>query len=243
MLELIKKNRLLSINATIGFFAAESIGDDIRIFESDKRDNTLGTACFLRQQMLKAPNEPYLCLSDLVAPKESKTKDYFGLFTVTAGIGVDEASERFVKDNDDYSAILLKALATRLAEAMSEALHERVRRELWGYAKEERLTPDDLLNERYRGIRPAPGYPACPDHTEKELIFRLLGAQKNAGVRLTENYAMDPLASTCGYYFAHPAAKYFAVGKIGKDQVENYAKRKKMSVKNIERWLAPNLNY
>jgi 5-methyltetrahydrofolate--homocysteine methyltransferase len=196
----------------------------------------------LRQQSEKPQGEPNLALADFVAPTESGRKDYIGAFAVTAGVGLDELCRRFDREHDDYNSIMAKALADRLAEAFAEYLHKRVRDE-WGYGKSERLTNDDLIRERYRGIRPAPGYPACPDHTEKRLLFDLLQAEKDAGITLTESYAMLPVASVSGLYFAHPAAKYFAVGKIDRDQVEDYARRKGVDLRTMERWLAPNLNY
>jgi 5-methyltetrahydrofolate--homocysteine methyltransferase len=196
----------------------------------------------LRQQSEKPQGHPHLALADLIAPKDSKRADYIGVFAVTAGIGVEALCAQFDRDHDDYNSIMVKALADRLAEAFAEYLHKRVREE-WGYGNAEKLTNEELIREKYRGIRPAPGYPACPDHTEKRLLFDLIQAEKNAGITLTESFAMLPAASVSGAYFAHPDAKYFAVGKIGKDQVEDYARRKGMDQRTIERWLSPNLNY
>jgi 5-methyltetrahydrofolate--homocysteine methyltransferase len=196
----------------------------------------------LRQQSEKPAGQPNVALADYIAPKDSGRHDYMGAFAVTAGIGLDALCRRFDQDHDDYSSIMAKALADRLAEAFAEYLHKRVRAE-WGYGSDEQLTNEDLIRERYRGIRPAPGYPACPDHTEKRLLFDLLQVEKHASITLTESFAMWPAASVSGFYFAHPEAKYFAVGKIGKDQVEDYARRKGMPVSVIERWLSPNLNY
>jgi 5-methyltetrahydrofolate--homocysteine methyltransferase len=192
--------------------------------------------------MQKPANQFNHSLADFVAPRSSGRADYIGAFAVTAGHGADELAKQFEEDHDDYNSIMTKALADRLAEAFAEFLHEKVRRE-WGYGKEEHLSKEDLIREAYRGIRPAAGYPACPDHTEKRILFDLLNAEKNAGVRLTESFAMWPGASVSGLYFAHPDSKYFGVGKIAQDQVEDYARRKGTSVEEIERWLGPYLNY
>jgi 5-methyltetrahydrofolate--homocysteine methyltransferase len=196
----------------------------------------------LRQQMVKPDGQYNFALADYVAPKSTGLKDYLGAFAVTAGIGVDALCARFEKDHDDYNSIMVKALADRLAEAFAEWLHKQARDE-WGYGKDEQLSSEDLIRERYRGIRPAPGYPACPDHTEKRLLFDLLQAEKNTGISLTETYAMLPASSVSGLYFAHPESRYFAVGKIGRDQVLDYHRRKRMDLGLIERWLSPNLNY
>jgi 5-methyltetrahydrofolate--homocysteine methyltransferase len=193
--------------------------------------------------MVKGTKNANVCLADFIAPKETGKKDYLGLFAVTSGHGVDEGAAEFVKKNDDYNAILFKALADRLAEAFAEHLHERVRKEFWGYAAEEKLSNDALVREEYRGIRPAPGYPACPDHTEKGLLFKLLDATKLAGIQLTESYAMWPGAAVSGFYFSHPQSQYFGIGRIQRDQVEDYARRKGESVEYIEKWLAPILGY
>ena len=184
-----------------------------------------------------------MALSDYVAPKSSGVKDYLGGFAVTAGLHADELAKKYEKEGDDYNSIMVKALADRLAEAFAEFLHQRVRKELWGYAKTETLSTEDLISEKYRGIRPAAGYPACPDHTEKKALFDLLQVEKNADIHLTESFAMFPGASVSGLYFAHPEAKYFTVGKLEKDQIVDYAKRKGMDLKAIEKWLSPNLNY
>jgi 5-methyltetrahydrofolate--homocysteine methyltransferase len=197
----------------------------------------------LRQQMVKQPGRPNLALADFVAPVDSGVADWVGAFAVTSGHGVDELVAEFQGRQDDYNAILAKALADRLAEAFAERLHERVRREFWGYARDETLANADLIRERYQGIRPAPGYPACPDHTEKATLFALLGAEERAGIRLTESFAMLPTASVSGWYFWRPESQYFGVGKVERDQVEDYARRKGMDVASVERWLAPNLNY
>jgi 5-methyltetrahydrofolate--homocysteine methyltransferase len=202
----------------------------------------LTTIHHLRQQSEKPAGQPNLSLADYVASKDSGRQDYIGAFAVTAGLGLEELCKQFDRDHDDYNSIMAKALADRLAEAFAEFLHKRVRDE-WGYGKKEQLTNEELIREKYRGIRPAPGYPACPDHTEKRLLFDLLSVEKNAGITLTESYAMLPAAAVSGFYLAHPDAKYFAVGKIGKDQVEDYARRKGMALRTVERWLSPNLNY
>ena len=198
---------------------------------------------FLRQQADKPADRPDFCLADFIAPKDSGKRDWIGAFVVTAGLGIEEHVARFEADHDDYNAILLKALADRLAEAFAERLHQRVRTEFWGYAPDEALDNEALIAERYRGIRPAPGYPACPDHSEKTTLFRLLDAERNAGVRLTESFAMYPAASVSGYYFSHPKSQYFVVGRVSKEQVEDYARRKGVSVAQAERWLAANLDY
>jgi 5-methyltetrahydrofolate--homocysteine methyltransferase len=243
MLDRLVRERWLRARAVIGFFPANATGDDIEVYADAGRGTVLETLRHLRQQRAKAPDQPDLCLADFVAPRESGVGDYIGAFAVTAGIGIEEHVSRFEAAHDDYSAILLKALADRLAEAFAEALHERVRREHWGYAPDERLTSEQLVREEYRGIRPAPGYPACPDHTEKATLCRLLDAERNAGIRLTESFAMYPTAAVSGWYFSHPEARYFAVGPIGEDQVRDYAVRKGMSLQEAERWLAPNLGY
>ncbi len=239
--ELIKK-RQLTAKGVYGFFAAASVGDDIELYADASRKIRVTTVHHLRQQSEKPAGQRNLSLADYVAPEHSGRKDYIGAFAVTAGIGLDAICGRFDQDHDDYNSIMAKALADRLAEAFAEFLHQRVRDE-WGYGKNERLTNDDLIREKYRGIRPAPGYPACPDHTEKRLLFDLLQVEKNTGIMLTESYAMLPAASVSGFYLAHPEARYFAVGKIGKDQVEDYARRKEMDLRTVERWLSPNLNY
>lgn len=196
----------------------------------------------LRQQNKKAEGLPNYALADFIAPKTSGLTDYIGGFAVTAGIGIEKLAE-FEKEHDDYNSILLKAMADRLAEALAELMHQRIRKEFWGYAKDESLTNQDLIDEKYQGIRPAPGYPACPDHTEKTILFDLLDAEKNTGIILTDSYAMYPTAAVSGLYFAHKDAKYFGLGKISKDQVEDYAGRKGKTVTETERWLSPNLNY
>ncbi|RMG96229.1 MAG: methionine synthase [Chloroflexi bacterium] len=243
MLDDIIRENWLTARGVIGLFPANSVGDDVEIYADEARQSVITAVHFLRQQMQKPPGRPNYCLADYIAPKETGIPDYLGLFVVTAGIGLPEKVAEFEDNHDDYHAILLKALADRLAEAFAEHLHERVRREFWGYAPDETLTNEELIAESYRGIRPAPGYPACPDHTEKQLIFHLLHASAHTGVSLTESFAMWPAASVSGYYFAHPEARYFGVGRIGRDQVADYAQRKGMSVAEVERWLASNLAY
>ena len=243
LLKKIVDEKLLQANAVIGFWPASSIGDDIELYSDESRTKVLNNIYTLRQQAEKVKGEPYYALSDFIASKESGIPDYFGGFAVTTGIGCDELVAQFEKDNDDYNSIMAKALADRLAEAFAEKMHELVRREYWGYAADEALTTDDLIKESYQGIRPAPGYPACPDHTEKTTLFELLKAGDNAKMYLTESLAMTPAASVSGFYFAHPQSRYFGLGKIGKDQVEDYAKRKGISLEEAERWLSPNLNY
>jgi 5-methyltetrahydrofolate--homocysteine methyltransferase len=243
LLERIVRERLLRARGVVGFFPAASVGDDIELFRDPERRAPLAVIHTLRQQMAKQPGRPNLALADFVAPADSGAADWVGAFAVTAGHGLDELVAEFQSRQDDYSAILAKALADRLAEAFAERLHERVRREFWGYAPDEALGNADLIRERYQGIRPAPGYPACPDHTEKATLFALLGAEERAGIRLTESFAMLPGAAVSGYYFWRPEAQYFGVGKIDRDQVEDYARRQGMDVAAVERWLGPNLAY
>jgi len=243
MLDLIIKENWFKAQATIGFWPANAEADDIAVYADDTRRERIATFHTLRQQLEKREGRFNAALSDFIAPVASGVPDYIGAFVVTAGIGEDVVADRFKNANDDYSSILCKALADRLAEAFAERLHARVRREFWGYAPDETLTPDQLILEQYKGIRPAPGYPAQPDHTEKATLFALLDAEKTAGVKLTENYAMWPGSSVSGLYFSHPESFYFGVGKIERDQVEDYAARKGWSVAEAERWLAPVLNY
>jgi 5-methyltetrahydrofolate--homocysteine methyltransferase len=247
MLKKIVEGKWLQAHGVLGLFAANSIhhGEDIEIYGDEKHRAESHPVMIwhnLRQQNRKPTGNPNLCLGDFVAPKDSGVKDYIGAFAVSAGMGIDKKLAEFEKNHDDYNSIMLKALADRLAEAFAELLHKRVRREFWGYARDEALDNDAMIAEKYRGVRPAPGYPACPDHTEKGALFELLDA-KRAGITLTESFAMWPASSVSGFYLAHPQAQYFAVGKIGKDQVEDYAHRKGMSVGEAERWLAPALGY
>ena len=233
----------LTANGVVGFWPANAIGDDIELYTDETARQRRAVIHTLRQQMAKAAGRANLALADFVAPLDSGSLDYVGGFAVTTGHGLDALVSEFERAHDDYSAILAKALADRLAEAFAERLHERVRRELWGYAPEESLANPELIKEAYQGIRPAPGYPACPDHTEKQTLFELLEATERTGIRLTENFAMFPTAAVSGWYFWHPEARYFGVGKLGRDQVEDYARRKGMGVAEVERWLAPNLGY
>ncbi len=244
MLDRIVNERWLTARAVLGFFPANSVGDDdIELYTDDSRAQVLMTLHHLRQQTQRPAGKPNQCLADWVAPKESGVADYLGAFAVTAGIGIDARVADFERRHDDYSAILLKALADRLAEAFAERLHQRVRTELWGYAPTEDLDNEALVEERYQGIRPAPGYPACPDHTEKGLLWTLLAVERNAGITVTENFAMLPTAAVSGWYFSHPESRYFGLGRIERDQVEDYARRKGMTLAEAERWLAPNLGY
>ncbi len=245
MLERIVDERWLKAKAVAGLWPAVSVGDDVEVYAADAADDAqpIMVLNFLRQQADKPPGRPNFCLADFIAPKHCGMRDWIGAFAVTAGIGVDAHIARFEAAHDDYSAILLKALADRLAEALAEALHAKVRRELWGYAADEALDNEALIDEKYRGIRPAPGYPACPEHSEKAKLFRLLDAPCHVGVSLTESYAMHPAAAVCGYYFAHPESQYFVVGRITREQVEDYARRKNWSRTEAERWLAPLLDY
>ena len=239
MLDTLIAEKWLTARGVIGFWPAASRGDDIVL----GGDGEAVTLHHLRQQVDKPAERPDFCLSDFVAPTSANKNDWLGGFAVTAGIGIEEHVARFEAAHDDYSAILLKALADRLAEAFAERMHERVRREFWGYATDETLTNDALIDEKYRGIRPAPGYPACPDHTEKTALFALLDAPGNAGITLTEGFSMYPAAAVSGWYFAHPDSQYFVVGRITREQVDDYAKRKGWSREQAERWLAPNLDY
>ncbi len=244
LLDEIIKNKSLTASGVFGLFPANSIGhDDIEVYSDDTRKGVKRVLHTIRTQTQKSDGLPNLALADFIAPKESGKKDYIGAFAVTTGIGIEKLIEKFEKGHDDYNSIMTKALADRLAEAFAEHLHELVRRKYWGYSPEEKLTNEELVKEKYQGIRPAPGYPAQPDHTEKPIIFSLLDAEKNTGIKLTESFAMYPAASVSGLYFAHQNSKYFTVGKIGKDQVMDYHKRKGISLEEAERWLSPILNY
>ena len=246
MLQRLVGEQWLTAKGVIGFWPANGVDDDdIEIYSDDTRTEVLATIHTLRQQMIREGSNARAnaALADFIAPKGSGIVDYIGGFAVTTGLGLDERATAFERDNDDYNAILVKALADRLAESFAERMHQRVRREFWGYAPDEDVSNEGLIAERYRGIRPAPGYPACPDHTEKATLWRLLNAERNASITLTESFAMWPGAAVSGFYFAHPQAAYFGVGKIERDQVDDYARRKGISVTEAERWLAPNLNY
>jgi len=243
LLKRLLADQSLKANGVVGLFAANSVhDDDIEVYIDDARRDLRMTLHSLRQQDEKPPGRPNRALADFIAPKETCLKDYIGAFAVTI-TGADELAKQFEAKHDDYNAIMVKALADRLAEAFAERLHERVRKEYWGYAADEALDSEHLIREEYQGVRPAPGYPACPDHTEKELLFKLIDATKNAGVTLTESFAMWPASAVSGFYFSHPESQYFAVGKLAKDQVEDYAHRKSMDLATIERWLSPNLGY
>ena len=243
MLDRIIDEQWLKARAVFGFFPAHSDDDDLLVYADEGRESPFARLCHLRQQRAKPEGQPQQCLADFVAPAGSGLNDYIGAFAVTAGIGIDEHVARFEAEHDDYNAIILKALADRLAEAAAEYLHERVRREHWGYAADEQLSNDELIQEKYAGIRPAPGYPACPDHTEKGTLWELLDVESAIGLALTESYAMLPTAAVSGFYFAHPDARYFSVGQVDRDQVESYARRKSMTLAEAEKWLAPNLGY
>jgi 5-methyltetrahydrofolate--homocysteine methyltransferase len=233
--------RLLTPRGVYGFWPANRDGDDIVVWNDDARREEQLRFRMLRQQSAKPNEQPYLCLADFVAPLDTGLADHIGAFAVTTGIGVEELASSFERDHDDYNAIMVKALADRLAEAFAELLHQRVRRE-WGYETEGAFSTEELIAEKYRGIRPAFGYPACPDHTEKQTLWELLRAEE-VGISLTEHFAMNPGASVSGIHLGHPQSRYFAVGPIDRDQVEDYAARKGMSIAEIERWLQPNLGY
>lgn len=241
MIKKIIAEKWLQANAIIGFFPANSVGDDIEIYSDESRQQVVTTFRMLRQQSRKAQGKANMCLADFVAPKSTGIADYIGGFAVSAGINIEKQLQVFESNHDDYNSIMLKALADRLAESFAEHMHKRVRKEFWQYAKEENLSNDDLIDEKYVGIRPAPGYPACPDHTEKPALFELLNATEQTEICLTENFAMLPASSVSGFYFSHPDSHYFGIGKIGNDQVNDYAQRKQMDVSTIRRWLAPHL--
>jgi 5-methyltetrahydrofolate--homocysteine methyltransferase len=242
LLERITREKLLTARGVYALWPASAVGDDVEVFTDAERKTRLATFHFLRQQMQKPSGQVNHCLADFVAPRDSGKLDYLGGFAVTAGIGADELAKSYSDAHDDYNAILTKALADRLAEAFAEYLHQQARI-AWGYGADEKLSHEDMLRERYRGIRPAAGYPASPDHTEKRTLFALLEAEKNAGVALTESFAMHPGASVSGLYFSHPESKYFGVGKIERDQVRDYAARKATPLAELEKWLSPNLAY
>jgi len=243
MLDQIVSEKWLTAKAVIGFFPANSVDDDIELYTDDSRTEVLETLHHLRQQNVKAPGRANYCLSDFIASKYSGKADYIGGFAVTTGIGIDERVAQYEKDHDDYNSIMLKALADRLAEAFAEFLHEQVRKEHWGYASDEEHANEALISEDYKGIRPAPGYPACPDHTEKEKLFELLSATAATTIELTESYAMFPTAAVSGWYLSHPESQYFNVGKIDEEQLESYAKRKGMTKEVAERWLSAHLHH
>jgi 5-methyltetrahydrofolate--homocysteine methyltransferase len=243
MLKRIVEERWFNPKAVLGFWPANAIGDDIALYTGESRGEKLVVLHSLRQQLARHDGKANVALADFVAPADSGKPDYIGAFAVTSGAEEQKIADKLAKANDDYGSIMVKALADRLAEAFAEYLHERVRKEFWAYAADENLSNDERMAENYRGIRPAPGYPAQPDHTEKQTIFDLLQAERRIGVSLTESFAMLPGSSVSGLYFAHPDAHYFGVAKVERDQVEDYAQRKGMSVQEVERWLAPVLNY
>jgi 5-methyltetrahydrofolate--homocysteine methyltransferase len=242
LLDTIVEKKLLTARGVYGLFPANGVGDDVELYTDAGRASVKERFHFLRQQTTKTDNEPSRSLGDFVAPRGTELRDHIGGFAVTTGIGLKELCDRFRAQHDDYNAIMAEALADRLAEAFAEYLHQRVRDE-WGYGHGEDLSKEQLIREEYRGIRPAAGYPACPDHTEKGALWRLLDVEKNTGMLLTESYAMWPGSSVSGLYFAHPESRYFTLGKIDRDQVADYAARKGMPVPEVERWLGPNLNY
>jgi 5-methyltetrahydrofolate--homocysteine methyltransferase len=243
LLDEIEKEKWLTAKGVFGIWPANSIGDDIEVYADESRSKVLAVFRNLRNQVKKENGDPNLCLADFIAPKESGIIDYLGAFAVTAGLGMDEKVKFFKKNLDDYNAIMLEALSDRLAEAFTELLHEKIRKEYWGYEPDEKLNIDDLILEKYSGIRPAHGYPACPDHSEKMTLFKLLEATKNTDISLTESNSMYPAASVSGLVFAHPKSTYFFVDKVSRDQVEDYAVRKGVSPETIEKWIASNLNY
>lgn len=243
LLDRIVEEKMISANGVIGFYPANSIGEDVELYSDETRSHIVATFRFLRNQQQKEKGIPNLSLADFIAPKESGLMDYFGGFAVTAGIGLERWTAMFEKDLDDYNSIMMKVLADRFAEAFAEMMHEKVRKQFWGYATSENIDVENMLKEEYQGIRPAPGYPACPEHSEKKLLFDLIDPSKKTGITLTENFAMYPAAAVSGFYFAHPLSQYFNVGKIGLDQISDYAGRKKESVEQIEKWLNSNLNY
>jgi 5-methyltetrahydrofolate--homocysteine methyltransferase len=243
MLKRIVDERWFNPKAVVGFWPANAVGDDIRLYTGESRAETLATFHGLRQQLSKRDGKPNMCIADFVAPEGIERPDYVGAFVVTAGPEEERIAEKFARDNDDYRSIMVKALADRIAEAFAERMHQKVRTEFWAYAPDEALANEDLIREEYRGIRPAPGYPAQPDHTEKATLFDLLQAEPRIGVKLTESFAMWPGSSVSGLYLSHPEAFYFGVAKVERDQVEDYAARKGMEIHEVERWLAPILNY
>src|SRR5438128_2325751 len=243
MLNRLNTCQRLKADVVIGSFPANAVDNDIEVYTDESRTEVLTRLHNLRQQGEHRNGIPNRSLGDYIAPKETGLRDYVGAFAVTAGLGIHDRIAEFKRANDDYSAILLESLADRLAEAFAERLHERVRKEIWGYASAEHLSSEQLIDEKYAGIRPAPGYPACPEHTEKATLWQLLDVERNAGIELTDSYAMWPGAAVSGWYFAHPQSQYFVVGRVAQDQVADYAKRKGWTLKEAERWLAPNLGY
>jgi 5-methyltetrahydrofolate--homocysteine methyltransferase len=242
MLKDIVANKRFKPKAVVGIWPAQATGDDVIIYSDENRRSSLETFCFLRQQREKTDDGSYVSLADFIAPVQSKRKDWMGAFVVTAGTEVEEYARQFETRHDDYSSIMAKAIGDRIAEALAELMHKKIR-EIWGYETAgQDYSIEELIKEKYRGIRPAPGYPACPDHTEKSKIWKLLDAERHTGTRLTESFAMTPPSSVSGLYFAHPESHYFRVGEIRKDQLQSYAARKNMSVEEAAKWLAPNLS-
>ena len=238
LLDQIIDENLLGARALVGLFAANARDEDVELYTDSSRAHVATVFHFLRQQQERRGGEPNFSLADYIAPADSGVADYIGAFAVTAGIGAIELAQKYERDHDEYNSIMVRALADRLTEALAEQLHQKVRTELWGYARDEQFTPEQLIKERYTGIRPAAGYPSCPDHTEKQSLFDLLEVEKRTGIALTENFAMTPAASVSGYYFAHPQSRYFRLGAVDSDQVEDYARRKGMTTAEVERWLA-----
>jgi 5-methyltetrahydrofolate--homocysteine methyltransferase len=243
MLKEILEKKLLTAKAVVGLFPANSVGDDIEVYEDESRSKKIATFFGLRQQVVNEINDTYWAYSDFIAPKDSGVTDYIGAFALSTGFGCEEKVKEFESKQDDYSSILFKALADRLAEAFAEHLHQEVRKTHWGYTADENLSATELHRVKYQGIRPAPGYPSQPDHQEKQTLWSLLNAHENTQIVLTESFAMMPAASVCGLYFARPHSKYFAVGKLGKDQLEDYASRKKIDLETAEKWLSSELAY
>ncbi|HKK24045.1 MAG TPA: vitamin B12 dependent-methionine synthase activation domain-containing protein, partial [Gracilimonas sp.] len=243
LIDRIIKEDLLKAKGVIGFYPAISYGDDVKLLKDSGSNIEQTTFHFLRQQNRKRSGQPNSSLADFIAPKETGIEDYMGFFAVTAGIGIEKMISEFEAAHDDYNIILVKAVADRLAEAFAERMHERVRKEFWAYSEEESYSNEDLIAEKYKGIRPAPGYPACPDHTEKRTLFDLLNVEEEANIELTESFAMYPASSVSGFYLSHPESRYFRVGNIGEDQVTEYAKRKSVPKEEVEKWLSPIIDY
>jgi 5-methyltetrahydrofolate--homocysteine methyltransferase len=243
MLKTLVDEKWVQAKALVGFFPANAQGDDVVLYTDESRSEQLTVLHNLRMQMERNGQQPNFCLGDFVAPIESGKADWMGVFAVSTGFGIEPHLKAFRAKHDDYSAIMLEALCDRLAEALAERMHERVRKEFWGYAADETLDNNAMIAEKYQGIRPAPGYPACPDHTEKATLWTLLDVEANTGMELTSSFAMYPASSVSGWYFSHPESRYFGIGRIARDQVEDYAKRKGMTVAEAERWLSPVLGY
>ena len=243
MLKEVVEKGLLTAKAIIGIWPAASVGDDVLIYDHEDNHKVVTKFHYLRQQRKMGAGIPNLSLADYIAPRSSNRQDYMGCFAVSTGFGIEKLVDKFLKEHDDYNSIMIKALADRLAEALAEMMHQKVRKEIWGYAPMEQLKNEELIKEKYQGIRPAPGYPACPDHTEKRLIWDLMQVKERIGIELTESFAMYPTAAVSGFYFGHPDAKYFGIGKIAKDQIISLAERKNKEIEEIEKWLSPILGY